>query len=288
MKKEKKARRSQLGDIWFRFRKNVFAVIGLAIFLIILLTAIFADVIVDYEVALELNPTQILDPPSAEHIFGTDQLGRDLFARIVHGARPSLLIGIGATLISVCIGSLLGGAVGYFGGIFETIIMRIADVIQCIPSMLLLLTIIAVFGKSNSNLMLALTVSLVPSSIRSVRAVVLNVVNTEYIQSAKAYGSTDFRIILRHVLPNAIGPIIIMFTAMISSVILAAASMSYLGFGVEAPNPEWGVMISDAKSVMRTDPYLIMIPGLLMVIVATAINLMGDGLRDALDPRLKD
>jgi peptide/nickel transport system permease protein len=279
---------SQIKEVWRRLKKNRPAVGGLVMFVLIVLIAVFADLIVDARLTTAIDIPSKLQSPNAQHLFGTDHLGRDVLARIVHGARPSLSIGVAATVICTVFGVLLGGIVGYYGGRADTLIMRIADVVTCIPSMLLLLVIITVMGTSLINMLIALCISNVPSNIRMVRSVVINVSDSEYIHSARAYGTPDLLIIIKHVIPNALGPIIISATGMISGMILAAAALSFLGFGIQPPNPEWGVMISESRQYMRTNPYLMFIPGIFIVLSALSINLVGDGLRDALDPRLKD
>ncbi|MEE0794980.1 MAG: ABC transporter permease [Oscillospiraceae bacterium] len=280
-------KRSRRREIWRLFRKNRPAMIGLVMLIFILLVAIFADVIVPYEKALEVS-SDWLQPPSAEHIFGTDNVGRDLFARVVHGSRYSLVIGIVATALALAVGAFIGAACGYFGGWLDNVIMRLFDVIASIPGMLLILVLVMALGQSVENLLWALMISGVPGYARFVRATVLNLSDTDYVQCARSYGTGNFRIIMKHVLPNAMGPIIIMFAGSVSGTILAAASYSFMGFGVQQPTPEWGAIISASRGYMRNALWFTLIPGLAIVFTAMSINLMGDGLRDALDPRLKD
>ena len=280
-------KRSRRREIWRLFRKNRPAMIGLVMLIFILLVAIFADVIVPYEKALEVS-SDWLQPPSAEHIFGTDNVGRDLFARVVHGSRYSLVIGIVATALALAVGAFIGAACGYFGGWLDNVIMRLFDVIASIPGMLLILVLVMALGQSVENLLWALMISGVPGYARFGRATVLNLSDTDYVQCARSYGTGNFRIIMKHVLPNAMGPIIIMFAGSVSGTILAAASYSFMGFGVQQPTPEWGAIISASRGYMRNALWFTLIPGLAIVFTAMSINLMGDGLRDALDPRLKD
>ena len=216
-------KRSRRREIWRLFRKNRPAMIGLVMLIFILLVAIFADVIVPYEKALEVS-SDWLQPPSAEHIFGTDNVGRDLFARVVHGSRYSLVIGIVATALALAVGAFIGAACGYFGGWLDNVIMRLFDVIASIPGMLLILVLVMALGQSVENLLWALMISGVPGYARFVRATVLNLSDTDYVQCARSYGTGNFRIIMKHVLPNAMGPIIIMFAGSVSGTILAAAS----------------------------------------------------------------
>ena len=275
-------------DVWRRFRKNKAAMLGLFMFLLILAAVAFANLIMPYEKAVTGVGLERLQPPSAEHWFGTDQLGRDELARILHGGRISLLVGIVPTVISVAVGAALGAAGGYYGGRFDDIVMRLLDVINCIPGMLLMLAIVAAMGAGMFNLIVALTISGVPGIARLVRSTVIGISDMEYIQAARAYGTPDRTIIRKHVLPNAMGPIIITAAGMVASTIITAASLSFLGFGVQPPAAEWGAMLSDAKGFMREAPHMMIFPGACIVLSAMAINLMGDGLRDALDPRLKD
>ena len=280
-------KRSRWREIWRLFRKNRPAMIGLVLLILILLVAVFADVIVPYDKALDVS-SDWLQPPSAEHIFGTDNVGRDLFARVIHGSRYSLVIGIVATTLSLAVGAFIGAACGYFGGWLDNVVMRLFDVIASIPGMLLILVLVMALGQSVENLLWALMISGVPGYARFVRATVLNLSDTDYVQCARSYGTGNFRIIMKHVLPNAMGPIIIMFAGSVSGTILAAASYSFMGFGVQQPTPEWGAIISASRGYMRNALWFTLIPGLAIVFTAMSINLMGDGLRDALDPRLKD
>lgn len=290
MKKGKKSTNinSPWREVWRRFKKNRPAMIGLALFTLILLITIFADVIVPAEMTTATDARSRLLGPSWEHPFGTDQLGRDVFARVIHGSRPSLLIGLVATIIAALVGVLLGGVVGYYGGAVDYAIMRIMEVIQCIPTILLLLVIISALGTGMGNLLIAMMVSAVPGTVRMVRAVILNFSDAEYIQSAKSYGMSELAIIVKHLLPNAMGQIIIHTAGLLSGIILSVASMSFLGFGVQAPMAEWGIMVAESRDFMRTSAYLTIFPGMAIVLSALSINLIGDGLRDALDPRLKD
>lgn len=253
----------------------------------VLSIAIFADVITPYENAISQSADR-LDSPSAAHIFGTDELGRDLFARIVHGSRYSLLIGVSTSVLALVIGGLLGAIAAYYGGWVDNIIMRLTDVVMTVPPILLSLAVVAALGGSLRNLLIAITISCVPSMLRLVRSVVLGVVDEDYIEAARSYGASDMRIILKYVIPNALGPIIVTTTMNVANMILSAAGLSFLSLGVQPPAPEWGALLSDAKTYMFTAPHLLYIPGIFIVIAALSFNLAGDGLRDALDPKLKD
>jgi len=261
---------------------------GLALFVAILGFVIIVGLTIPYEKSITGLGTERLRPPTRKHWFGTDYLGRDVLARIVHGGRVSLTVGLVSTAISLVLGSIIGAATGYYGGRFDNIIMRLLDVINCIPGTLLIMAIVTALGANMVNLMLAMTIGGVPGMARLVRSTVMGLSDMEYIQAAKAYGTSDFKIIIKHVLPNAMGPIIVTGAGNVAGNILTAAALSFLGFGVQPPAPEWGIMLSDAKPNMREAPYLMIFPGVFIVISAMAVNLMGDGLRDALDPRLKD
>ena len=289
--KEKRNRKSkktnQMKEIWRRFRKSKTAMLGLCLLIFVLSIAIFADVITPYENAISQSADR-LDSPSAAHIFGTDELGRDLFARIVHGSRYSLLIGVSTSVLALVIGGLLGAIAAYYGGWVDNIIMRLTDVVMTVPPILLSLAVVAALGGSLRNLLIAITISCVPSMLRLVRSVVLGVVDEDYIGAARSYGASDMRIILKYVIPNALGPIIVTTTMNVANMILSAAGLSFLSLGVQPPAPEWGALLSDAKTYMFTAPHLLYIPGIFIVIAALSFNLAGDGLRDALDPKLKD
>lgn len=289
--KEKRNRKSkktnQMKEIWRRFRKSKTAMLDLCLLIFVLSIAIFADVITPYENAISQSADR-LDSPSAAHIFGTDELGRDLFARIVHGSRYSLLIGVSTSVLALVIGGLLGAIAAYYGGWVDNIIMRLTDVVMTVPPILLSLAVVAALGGSLRNLLIAITISCVPSMLRLVRSVVLGVVDEDYIEAARSYGASDMRIILKYVIPNALGPIIVTTTMNVANMILSAAGLSFLSLGVQPPAPEWGALLSDAKTYMFTAPHLLYIPGIFIVIAALSFNLAGDGLRDALDPKLKD
>ncbi|MBQ8507813.1 MAG: ABC transporter permease [Clostridia bacterium] len=286
MKKTKK--NSQWREVWRRFRKSKTAMFGLFLLIIVVGMAIFADVIVPYEKATEQNIMVRKQGPSAEHWFGTDELGRDVFARVVHGSRYSLLIGISTSVFSLILGGLLGAIAAFYGGTVDNIIMRITDIVMTVPPILLSLAVVAALGPNLKNLLLAITISCVPSMVRMVRSVVLTVADQDYIEAARSYGASDMRIILKYVIPNALGPIIVTTTMNVAGMILSAAGLSFIGMGVQPPAPEWGALLSDAETYMFDAPHLLYFPGLFIVISALSFNLVGDGLRDALDPKLKN
>ena len=286
MKRAKK--NSRLSETWRRFKKNKPAVLGLIVICIFILACLFAGFIVDYDAATTGNGQDRLIKPCAEHIFGTDQVGRDLFARVLYGGRISLSVGLIAVGISITFGSLLGASTAYLGGLYDGIVMRIMDILNCIPSTLLCMAIVTSLGPGIVNMMFAICIAATPSVTRLVRSNVLSLTEMEYNYAAKAFGGNSFHIIVRHVLPNAFGLIIIQAASMVAATILTAAGLSFLGFGAQPPDPEWGAILSDAKGFMREAPYMMIFPGLAIVISSMSITLIGDGLRDALDPRLKD
>lgn len=278
---------SQSKDIIRRFLKNKPAIAGMVILASLLIVFIVGCILIPEETCYQVG-SKPFQPPNSEHWFGTDHIGRDVFARVIYAARISITIGIVSTALAVTLGSLIGAMCGYFGGILDNIIMRFFDILSCIPGMLLIIALVAALGIGVENLLIAMIISMLPGTVRFVRSMVLNLTDIEYIQCAKTYGTSNFTIIVRHVIPNAMGPIIILFASNVAAAIMAAASYSFLGFGVQAPTAEWGAMVSEARTYMRQAPYLTVFPGLAIVLTAMSINLIGDGLRDALDPRLKD
>ena len=280
-------KQSRVLEIWDAIRRNKAAMLGLVILLLFILITIFADLIAPYEL-VTTQTRDILQPPSAQHWFGTDDLGRDVFARVIHATRVSLAIGLIATVLSVLVGGILGSVAGYKGGKLDEFLMRLMDALMCIPSTLLALAIVAALGTSMTNLILAITISSVPGVARVIRAVIINIVDEDYITAAISYSENDYRIITRYVLPNAVGPGIVYATMSISATILTAAGLSFIGMGVQPPTPEWGYMISEAQGSMRYASYLIMFPGFALLLASLAFNLLGDGLQDALDPKMRD
>lgn len=281
-------KRSQLSEVWRRLKKNKMAMIGLTILGIIVLLAIFADIIAPYDsVAIKQNLKERLQGPSSSHIFGTDEYGRDMFARLIHGARVSLQVGILAVGISIIIGGTLGAIAGYYGGKLDNIIMRIMDVFLAVPSILLAIAIVSALGPNLLNLMFAISISSVPGYARIVRSSVISIRDQEFIEAAKAIGADDFRIISKHIIPNALAPVIVQGTLGVAGAILSTAGLSFIGMGIQPPAPEWGAMLSGGRQYLRYAPHVTTIPGVAIVIIILALNLLGDGLRDALDPRLK-
>ena len=270
------------------FMRNKLAIAGFIIFLIVVLFALFANVICDYDsVVIAINPAERLMKPCAEHIFGTDELGRDIFGRLIHGARISLRIGLLSVLISLTIGGIIGAVSGFFGGVIDNVIMRAMDVFMCLPAMLLAIAIVAAFGASEFNMMIAIAISTVPQCARIVRSSILSVRGFDYVEAARALGLSTPAIIFKHVLVNGIAPIIVWATMAVAKAITQVAGLSFLGLGIAAPAPEWGTMLSASRGYMRDFPHLVLAPGLAIFFTVLAFNLMGDGLRDALDPKLR-
>ncbi len=288
MNKRKSRRMVQVKEFWRRFTKNKTAVLGLCIMIFILLIVIFADVIVPYSRCIEQAGAERLQGPGPKHFFGTDEYGRDLFARVIHGSRFSLFIGVATSLMALVFGSLIGASAGYFGGMIDNAIMRVVDVFMCVPPILLSLAVVAALGTNLRNLIIAMTISCIPGNVRLIRSVVLTVAEQDYVEAARSYGTGNGRIILRYVLPNAMGPIIVNTTMMISDMILSAAGLSFIGMGIQPPAPEWGALLSNAQTYLLSAPYMLLFPGLFIIITSLAFNLVGDGLTDALDPKLKD
>ena len=281
-------KKSRMQEIWHQFQKNKGAVVGLVMLIIIIGIAIVSGFVFDYkeDICARHAATRLIRP-CLEHPFGTDQMGRSVLARVLYGTRYSLLIGIVVVGVSTGIGTMLGSIAGYYGGKVETVIMRIVEIFMMIPNILLGIIFVAAFGISLTNLMLALGLSTVPHFARTARSSVMTVRGNEYVEAAKAMGVSDFKIIFTHVLPNALSAILVQATTRVASAIISAATFSFIGLGVPSPTPEWGAMLSDARQNMRDYPHLVIFPGLAIMVTVLAINLVGDGLRDALDPKLK-
>lgn len=280
---------SQLRMIFRRFMKNRLAVFGLCLFIVLAVSSLSAGLFLDYDkTCLTHHMAERLQSPNANHWFGTDRYGRDVFARILFGGRISLFVGAATILISLSLGSVIGATAGYYGGKVDNILMRIMDVFLAIPSILMAISIVAALGNGMGNLMVALSVSSVPRFARIVRSSILTVKGQDFVEAAKAYGCKNSKIIFRHILPNAIGPIIVQASLSMASTILMISSLSFVGLGLPSSIPEWGAMLSDAKEYMRYNPYLIIFPGIAIILAVMAFNLIGDGLRDALDPKLRN
>jgi peptide/nickel transport system permease protein len=286
-RKKKKNGQSELGAVMSRLKKNKTAMFGLYLFLLLVVLAIIAPYITPYGYA-KMTPAQKFKTPSWEHLFGTDEYGRDVFSRIMYGGRYSLSIGLLATAFSMAIGIVVGAAAGYYGGKVDNIIMRILDIFQAIPMILLTIVISAALGSGFDKTIFALALSHVPEFARTLRASILGIRDMEYIEAADAIGCSTLRQITKYVLPNAFAPLLVTSTMNVANTILLTASLSYIGLGIQPPTPEWGAMLSAAKGFIRNYPYLLIFPGLFIAITVLSLNMFGDGLRDALDPKLKD
>ena len=279
---------SQFKDMVRRLFKNKAAVAGLFFLIFLILMAIFADALFDYNTqCINQNIPERLQWPSAQHWFGTDEYGRDLLIRIVFGSRISLSIGFIAVLFGLIVGGVLGAVAGFFGGKIDNIIMRLCDVFLAVPMMLMAIVIVAALGASIVNLVIALSISSVPTFARIVRSAVLTVRDMDYVEAARAIGVKTPRILARYILPNCMGPIIVQTTLRVAATISNTAALSFLGLGVKAPQPEWGALLSSGREFIRDSGDLACIPGICIMLTILALNLLGDGLRDALDPKMK-
>lgn len=288
MKKKSVTGRSRFGTIWFRFSKNKLALVGLVMMLVILFLVIFANLFLDASLVTDMDASNMFSSPSPSHWFGTDSYGRDVLARVIYGGRVSLRVGIIVVIGALTIGGLLGAAAGYFGGVTENIIMRVMDVFLAIPSMMLAITVVAALGASLMNLIIALVIARTPQFARIVRSAVLPLKGQEYIEAALACGTGHWRIIRKHIIPNVVGPVIVQATLQMGAVIINIAGLSFIGLGIQPPTPEWGSMLSEAREYMRIYPFLVIPPGLAIMVSVFSFNRIGDGLRDALDPKLKN
>ena len=281
--------RSQWGLVWFRFKKNKLAMFGLFVIAILLLLCLSASLYIDYEdVYTQSMADRFISPGSPGHPLGTDQLGRDLFARIMYGGRISLLAGLVTVGIAMGLGIIVGGAAGYFGGKIDNILMRICDVFMAVPQMLLAMAVVSALGQGTFKMLIALSVAQFPRYARTVRASILTLRGQEFVEAAKCCGTSSARIIFKHIIPNGLGPVIVSATLGLGSTILSIASLGFLGIGVASPTPEWGTILSENRTNIRYYPYLGLVPGVFIMISVMCLNFIGDGLRDALDPRTKN
>ena len=281
-------RRSQWVDAWRRLKRNKMAILGLVVFLTLCVVSLAAPLIFNYESdVIGIDVRNRLQPPSADHWFGTDEHGRDIFARVIWGSRMSLSIGISSAAIALLLGGFLGAISGYYGKWTDNVLMRIMDIFQAIPATLLAICIAAALGGSTINLVIALSVSFCPSFARVVRAPILTIREVEFVEAARSIGAKPRTIIFSHILPNCLAPIIVHTTIVIAIMILITSGLSFLGLGIQPPTPEWGSMLAAARGRIRDHSYMAFFPGLAIMITILSLNLLGDGLRDALDPRLK-
>ena len=280
------ARNSMMKFTLIRLRRNYLAVLGLFVLFVLIGTAIFAEQISPYGYA-DQDYMMIRKPPTATHLLGTDEFGRDVLSRLIFGSRISLQVGLIAVSISLIIGGAIGAIGGYFGGRVDSVLMRIMDVQLAIPTILLAIVISSALGPGLVNLMVAVGITSIPRFARLMRASVLSIKGMEFIEAARAMGASHMRIILLYILPNCAAPLIVQSTLSVANAILFAATLSFLGLGIQPPFPEWGGMLSAARPYIRDSAYLSIFPGLAIMITIVALNCIGDGLRDALDPKQK-
>ncbi|MGI6663057.1 MAG: oligopeptide ABC transporter permease [Bacillota bacterium] len=273
--------------VWRRFRKHKLAMVGLYILLFMYALAIFAPLLAtqSYEA---VDPPNKLKPPSMEHFMGTDHIGRDVFSRVIWGSRISLSVGFVAAAVAVALGVLIGSTAAYFGGRVDDMLMRFTEIIMAFPTFFLLLTIVSIVERSIFNIMLVIGLTSWPSLARMVRGQILSLREQEFTEAARALGATDARIIFRHILPNAMAPVIVSTTMRIGGAILSESSLSFLGLGVPEPYPSWGSILNAGRTYLLQAPWITTFPGIFIFLTVLAFNYVGDGLRDALDPRLKD
>lgn len=280
------AARPLRADVWRRFRKNRLAMVGLAWVCLLVFVAVFAPWIAPFGIT-ERSPGAFREGPSLDHWFGTDTIGRDVFSRVIHGARVSLRIALSATAISLAIGVTVGALAGFFGGRIDTLAMRFVDVFLAIPYIVLAVALATVLGRSENSVILILGFTGWLAISRIVRATFLSLKELEYVEAARALGFSRRRIIFRHVLPNALHPIIVYGTIAIGTVVLSEAALSFLGVGPQPPTPAWGLMVADGKGLLPSAPHILLFPGAAIFLMVVAFVFVGDGLRDALDPKLK-
>ncbi len=280
-------RRSQWGEFVYRLKKNKGATISVFVLAIIIIIAIFAPYIAPYSYDAQ-DYSASFAKPSAQHLLGCDRLGRDILSRLIYGSRQSLQLGVMATFIAAAIGMILGAIAGYYGGIVDSLIMRFFDIYQSIPMFLLCVTLASIMGPSLKNAIVAIGVATIPGPARLMRASILTIRTEEYIEAAKMSNLSNTRIIATHIIPNAIAPVLVSITMAVGMNILSGSMLSFIGLGAQPPIPEWGTMVSDARSMMRDHMMLSVYPGICIMIAVLACNLLGDGIRDAFDPRLKN
>ena len=279
-------------ELYFELKKNRGAMIGITFIALTLIMAIFAPLIAPHDPAkvftnaLRLPPSFYLEG-QADFLFGTDDIGRDLLSRIIYGARVSLSVGFSVVILSLITGTFLGVMAGYYGGFIDRMIMRLTDLIMSLPSILFAIVIVAVLGPGITNAIIAVSIVAIPNFIRIIRAQVMSEKNRQYVDAAKLFGANDFRIMFVEILPNCIAPLIVQASLGFSDGILNVAALGFLGLGAQAPMSEWGTMLSDARSYIESSPWMVTLPGICILLTVLSFNLLGDGLRDALDPRLK-
>lgn len=279
-------KKSQFQEVWGRFKKNHLALLGMFLILLMILMVILAPVIAPYGFD-EQNYYDIFASPSLQHFCGTDNLGRDVFSRLLYGGRVSLTIGIISVGIGLLCGGLMGALAGYYGGKLDNVLMRFIDILMAIPSVILAISICAALGPGLVNTMIAVGVASIPNYARILRSSILSIKQQEYVEAARAIGASNARIIGKHIVPNSLSGLIVQASMGVGRAIISAASMSFIGLGIAPPNPEWGAMLSAGRTYFRDYPHMVLFPGIAIFLAVLSMNLIGDGLRDALDPRLK-
>ncbi len=273
-------------EAWNRLKRNRLAIVGMVVLIIFILVAIFANFIAPEGVD-DQKLTERLKTPSSAYPMGTDKYGRDILSRIIYGTRVSLPISFACVIIAFAIGGALGAIAAFYGGKVDNVIMRFMDIFQSIPPMLMAIAIAASLGPGVLNLVLAISISTAPARSRVVRAAILTVKSNDYVESAKAIGASEKRLLLKYMLPNAFGPVLTNFTFSIATALLTVSALSFIGLGIQAPIPEWGAMLADGREYLQQFPHVLIFPGLMIMITVLSLNMLGDGVRDALDPRLK-
>lgn len=280
--------RSLTQDAFRRFFRNPTGILGLGIISFFIIVSLLAPVVRPYDASRDRNLRARLSPPSAEHWFGTDELGRDLFTRVWHGGRISLRVGLLAVVMALTVGTTLGLTAGFFGGWFDTLVVWLVDILLAFPGILLAIAIVATLGPSLTNALVAISITQIPVYVRITRVVTLALRETEYVQAARALGSSPRRIIFAHILPNGLSPLVVQLTLSVGVAILDVAALGFLGLGAQPPDPEWGVMIRDGFRQFLRAPWMSIFPGLAIFFSVVGFNLLGDAIRDVLDPRLKN
>lgn len=279
--------RSMAQETWRRLKKNKGAMFGIAFLLFLVLATIVASFIFDYDKDIIAMTKDRFLPPSWEHPFGTDNMGRDIFKRVLYGAKYSLVLSFGATALGLAVGLFFGAIAGYYGGAVDNIIMRFTDIFYSIPYIMLAVVVVSLLGTSMASLLIAMALGSFAGFARIARASIMTVRDMEYVESGYAIGLPTWKIILKHIIPNCLSPIIVQTTLRVGSNIISASSLSFLGVGITPPTPEWGAMLSDGRSYIRSSGWMCLFPGLAIMFTVLALNLLGDGLRDAMDPKLK-
>ncbi len=285
--KNSSKKQSQASMVMKRLAKNKMAVVGMIIVILLILVAIFSDFLMPYKYDYQ-DSSAILQAPSTNHWLGTDNLGRDLFSRLIYGTRLSLQLGVVSVILAAVIGGILGSIAGYYGGKADNILMRFLDIYQSIPGLVMCVAMAAALGSGIWKSILAIGITTMAGYARMIRSSILQIKGTEYIEAARAVKGSDLHIIIRHIIPNAISPMIVQMTMGIGGAILLGSMLGFVGLGVPAPTPEWGTMLAEGRTYMRDYGYMVIFPGIAIIITVLAFNLLGDGLRDALDPKLKD